>query len=155
MNSPLTFRPASDADTPLVGALLATCKLAPNAFDRQFGESFVVAFDGDGRLVGVAGVERYGSDGLFRSAAVHPDWRGRGLGQALTRDRIDWARAAGLRALYLLTETAADFWPRFGFEPIARDGAPEAVAASPEWAGGCPASAVAMSLALAPARVVE
>jgi amino-acid N-acetyltransferase len=50
--------------------------------------------------------------------------------------------------LYLLTETAAGFWPRFGFERIGRDAAPAAVRGSAEWHGGCPASAVAMALDL-------
>jgi amino-acid N-acetyltransferase len=54
-----------------------------------------------------------------------------------------------LRALYLLTETAAEFWPRFGFVRIARDAAPPGVRDSAEWSGGCPASAVAMRLDLA------
>jgi amino-acid N-acetyltransferase len=152
---PPRTRAAAATDIDAVRDLLAACNLPLNGVERQLGDSFVLAFDEGGRLVGMAGVERYQSDGLFRSAAVHPDWQGRGLGQALTHDRIAWARASGLRALYLLTETAAEFWPRFGFARIDRGSAPRGVAESPEWAGGCPASAVAMFLALEPDRVVE
>lgn len=144
----ITLRAAVPADLDAVTGLLALCKLAPHGIDRQFGNGFVVATDPSARVVGVAGVECYGKDGLFRSAAVHPDLRGRGLGERLTRDRIDWARARGLAQLWLLTETAADYWPRFGFRTVPRSSAPAGVAASPEWSGGCPASAVAMALAL-------
>jgi amino-acid N-acetyltransferase len=147
-----TLRDAEPADLPAVAELLRICKLAPNAVDRQFGAAFVVATDEAGRVIGVAGVERYGEDGLFRSAAVEPAWRGGGLGARLTRDRIEWAGRQGLRALFLLTETAADYWPRFGFTRIGRDGAPDLVKQSAEWSGGCPATAVAMRLALGGAR---
>lgn len=142
------LRPAGPADRSAVAELLARCKLAPNGFDRQFDAGFAVAETADGAIVGVAGVERYGNVGLFRSAAVDPTARGTGLGAALTRNRLEWARAQGLEALYLLTETAADYWPRFGFERVARDTAPELVRQSEEWAHGCPASAVAMRLDL-------
>jgi amino-acid N-acetyltransferase len=143
-----TLRPARAVDIESVRRLLDACKLAPNAFDRQFDEGFVIGVDEQERIVGVAGVEVYGDAGLLRSAAVLPAHQGTGIGKRLTEDRIDWARARGLRTVYLLTETAADYWPRFGFSRIGRDEAPAAVAASVEWSGGCPASAVAMALDL-------
>lgn len=148
----VSLRAAQPADLEAVVELLAACKLAAPGIDRQFGSGFVIASVDRARVVGVAGVERYQCDGLFRSAAVHPDFRGRGLGERLTRDRIAWARANGLERLWLLTETAADYWLRFGFERVARDSAPPGVARSAEWSGGCPASAVAMALTLEPDR---
>lgn len=99
-------------------------------------------------MLGMAGVEVYGRVGLFRSAAVRAEWRGRGVGAALTADRLGWARAARLTDLYLLTQTAAEYWPRFGFARTERDAAPAPLQKSAEWAGGCPASAVAMRLDL-------
>lgn len=141
-----TLRPARPADLDAVKELLQTCKLAWNEVDRQFGAGFIVTETGEGRVIGVAGVEVYGPWGLFRSAAVDPAWRGQKLGAAMTWNRLDWARAQPLRGLFLLTETAAGYWPRFGFERIGRETAPALVRASPEWAGGCPATAVAMRL---------
>ncbi len=141
------MRSARAGDLPAVLEILAERKLAPNGVERQFGSRFVVA-EAASEVIAVAGVEVYGGDGLFRSAAVRIPWEGRGVGAAVTRNRLDWAREQGLRALYLLTETAAAYWPRFGFVVIPRDAAPAAIAASPEWAGGCPSSAVAMRLAL-------
>jgi N-acetylglutamate synthase-like GNAT family acetyltransferase len=48
--------------------------------------------------------------------------------------------------LFLLTDTAPEYFARFGFrhEPIAR--APQALKASAEFQGACPASAVFMCL---------
>jgi amino-acid N-acetyltransferase len=143
------LRDATAEDLAAVTALLRASKLAPNAVDAQFGPQFSVAIDsGDQRVIGVAGIEVYGDAentlGLLRSAAVDPAWRNHGIGRALTEDRLAWAARHKLAAVYLLTETAADYWPRFGFARMERALAPEPLMASHEWRQGCPASAVAM-----------
>ena len=101
-----------------------------------------------GRIVAVAGLEVHGNDGVLRSVAVHPNFRGRAWGSRLTEAAIRSARSAGLSRLYLLTTTAEDFFPRFGFRRTERDAAPAAIRASVEFAEACPASAVAMVLEL-------
>jgi amino-acid N-acetyltransferase len=153
---PFTIRPATPDDLGAVTALLASGNLAPNGIEAQFGAQFAVAIDPTcDAVIGAAGVERYidgtGSYGLLRSAVVHDQWRGHGIGAALTHDRLAWAGNAGVSAVYLLTETAAEYWPRFGFQRTERTGAPAAIMASHEWRQGCPASAVAMRLTLVPA----
>jgi amino-acid N-acetyltransferase len=97
-----------------------------------------------GRLIGAAGVERYGSYGLLRSVVAAPDWRGRGIGEALVRDRLGWAERAGLEAVYLLTTTAMEYFPRLGFAAVERATAPAEIRASPEFSSVCPSSAVVM-----------
>jgi amino-acid N-acetyltransferase len=99
-------------------------------------------------VVGAEGIEVYDGSGLLRSAVVAEAYRGRGIGDRLTVDRLSWARRQGLHEVWLLTTTAADWWPRFGFSVAVRREAPDALQASPEFAGACPASAVAMRLAL-------
>ena len=101
-----------------------------------------------GVLVGAMGIERYGAYGLLRSAVTAPSWRGRGVGQALTHERIDWARSQRLTALFLLTTTAADFFARFGFQPVERPTVPEEIRRSREFSSACPASATVMVLSL-------
>jgi amino-acid N-acetyltransferase len=54
--------------------------------------------------------------------------------------------------VFLLTTTAERFFPRFGFEEIARDEVPASVQASVEFQSACPASAIVMRKRLAPAR---
>jgi len=110
--------------------------------------TFVLAWDGS-RLAGSVGFEPYGADGLLRSLAVHPDYRGRGLGATVTRHALREARRRRLRRLFLLTETAADYFPRFGFRVIPREQAPAAVRASVEFTSACPVSAVCMERSLA------
>ena len=80
--------------------------------------------------------------------AVDPGYQSEGLGGRLAGTVIATARQAGLRRLYLLTETAVDYFPRWGFERIPREEASEAVQESVEFREACPESAVAMVLDL-------
>ena len=97
-------------------------------------------------LLGCAALELYGTDALLRSVAVAAEHRGKGLGEALTAAAIALARQRGVRGIYLLTETAERFFPRFGFEIISRDAVPAVVKASAEFTTACPASATVMVL---------
>lgn len=146
--SDFVLRPATAADLEAVAALLRGASLPTDGLDEQFGDGYAIA-ECDGVAVGAEGIEVYDAAGLLRSAVVDPAWRGRGVGDALTRDRLAWAAARGLREVWLLTTTAADYFPRFGFARASRDEAPEAMQRSREFAEACPASAVAMRLPLA------
>lgn len=141
----VTIRPATPADEAAVAALLRESALVPLG---EFAEQYAVAVEAAGAVAGVAGVEVYAGDGLLRSVAVAADRRSQGLGAKLVQDRIAWARARRLRALYLLTTTAESYFARLGFARIAREDAPPAVAASHEWAAACPASSAAMRMLL-------
>jgi amino-acid N-acetyltransferase len=141
------LRSARAADLAPVRALLEGASLPTDGVEDQFGDGFVVA-ECEGAIVGVEGIERYESFGLLRSAAVSPAWRGRGVGDVMTRDRIRWARMQGLESLWLLTTTADAYFTRYGFERAERAAAPDAMQRSREFVSACPASAVAMRLDL-------
>jgi amino-acid N-acetyltransferase len=146
-NAPVRIRPAQPADLAAVRALLQAAELPLDGLDEQFSDGYAIA-ESEGVIVGAEGIETYADAGLLRSAVVDPRWRGRGVGDALTRDRLDWARSRGLREVYLLTTTAADYFPRHGFERVARHSAPPAVQRSREFAEACPDTAVTMRLRL-------
>ena len=96
------------------------------------------------RSVGCAAIELYGAAALLRSVAVDASRRGQGLGQRLTAATLELASQRGARTVYLLTESAQDFFPRFGFRPIPRSEVEPAVQRSVEFTSACPASAQAM-----------
>jgi amino-acid N-acetyltransferase len=139
-------RPALANDWAAIERLLSERDL-PTAGAREHLDAFVVAAEGP-VVVGCAGIERYGDVGLLRSVAVAEGLAGRGLGATLVTALLEQARGLGLRAVYLLTTTAAGYFPRFGFESIPRDGLPPSLSASEELRGACPASAVTMRLTL-------
>jgi amino-acid N-acetyltransferase len=149
MTSPSSLpvlRPATAEDLSSIAHLL-TGRALPTAGAREHLGGFVLAA-GDSALLGCACVEQYGQVGLLRSVAVAEELAGHGLGGRLVRAALERARAGGLQELYLLTTTAAGYFPRFGFEIVDREALPSALWASAELQGACPASAVAMRLTL-------
>ncbi|MCC6931388.1 MAG: GNAT family N-acetyltransferase [Gemmatimonadaceae bacterium] len=146
-HSGFRVRAARADDLADVLRLVAQASLPIDGVEDQFGDGYAIAECPAG-LIGVEGIERYGSAALLRSAAVDSAWRGKGVGEALTRDRLQWAATHGVREVWLLTNTAAAYFPRFGFEPADRASAPSLVRQSREFSETCCASAVAMRLVL-------
>src|SRR5688572_30928265 len=81
---------------------------------------------------------------LLRSVAVAPEFRSQGVGAHLVDQALAMAERAGVATVFLLTNTAATFFPRFGFERIPRDQVPQSVQQSVEFVSTCCASAVVM-----------
>jgi amino-acid N-acetyltransferase len=86
----------------------------------------VVAREGDD-VIAAAAIERYGDAGLLRSVVVAGDRRGEGVGRKVVTAAESLARDAGIHDLYLLTETAVDWFPRLGYEVVERPLAEAAV----------------------------
>ncbi len=107
-------------------------------------KNFMVARRKDSSIIGVVGVEMYQGSGLLRSLVIHPSYRGKGLGSQLTRKIESYAWQNGIKTLYLLTMTAADFFPKIGYEVTQRDKVPESIAKTEEFKNVCPVSAVCL-----------
>jgi amino-acid N-acetyltransferase len=144
-----TLRPATQADQGPVRELLTNAALPLEGLEDFFPDGYVVA-EVEGRVVGATGIEIHDENGLLRSAIVAPEWQGRGIGRRLTEERLSWAGRRGLRAVYLLTTTAAGYFPRVGFLPIGRDEVPAGIRTSREFASTCPSTAAVMRLILDP-----
>lgn len=109
--------------------------------------NFIVAIM-DAEIIGVAGFEVYANYGLLRSVAVRSDFRSRGIAGKLLRKIDELSSSNGLTGLYLLTETAPDYFARKGYQKITRDEVPHAVRQSSEFGHVCPVSAIVMYKAL-------
>jgi len=134
--------PAVPADLPAILELLAASKLPRAGIDAHVTTTLVARDHSS--VVGSAALELYGSAALLRSVAVATPLRGRGLGAALTLAALDLARRRRVRTVYLLTETAGQFFPKFGFTAITRAQVEPAVLESPEFTTACPKSAMVM-----------
>ena len=95
-----------------------------------------------------AAIEHYGEDGLLRSVVVAPDHRGGGVGRDLVAAAEALAREAGIRDLWLLTETAIDWFPRLGYQVVERATAAAAVGESVEFTTVCRETGVPMHRSL-------
>ena len=140
-SSPL-LRAATEADEAQIHSLLASSGL-PTSDLKTSRPEFLVACEG-ARIIGVGGVERFGTTGLLRSVAVSDQHRGRGVGAVIVAALERHARDGGLHELVLLTQTAAPFFEHHGYRAIERNSAPASVQASAEFRTLCPDSARCM-----------
>ncbi len=129
-------------DREQVVALLSAEGLPVADLPEELGH-FVVANHHDS-IIGVAGLEVYGTDGLLRSLAVQQAFRNRGLASELLQSIEQLAVEAGINRLYLLTETAADYFARKEYVRIPRSEVGPAVRQSSEFSHVCPQSAIVM-----------
>jgi len=137
---------AQPDDLTAVLALLAEASLPREGVAEHFAH-FLVARAGS-EVVGSVGMEPYGSSALLRSLVVAEEYRKRGLGRALAERLLREAGARGVKRVFLLTETASDFFAALGFRRIGRDQADPAVQGSVEFGPVCCQSAVCMRLDL-------
>jgi amino-acid N-acetyltransferase len=140
--NPITLTPAIPADREAVNALLVEANL-PNQDFADHLAHFWVARQHD-QVIGAIGLEPYGPAGLLRSLVVKPTYRDQGVGQKLADKILAYAQQLGVQEVYLLTTTAADFFPKLGFSRCQRADAPPTVQATTEFASLCPVTAVCM-----------
>jgi len=122
--------------------LLATEKLPTDDLPQTLG-NFVVAKQGED-VIGVAGIEIYDGYGLLRSVAVSAAYRGKGIANQLLDNIERLAAAKLLREIYLLTETAPEYFSKKGYQKITRAQVPAEVQQSTEFSHVCPQSAIVM-----------
>ncbi|MFZ1806841.1 MAG: arsenic resistance N-acetyltransferase ArsN2 [Cyclobacteriaceae bacterium] len=118
--------------------------------DLSTEEHVLIGYYEDDKLIGTGGIEIYGNYGLIRSVSITAHNRGKKLGSQIAQHLIDKAKEKKLTGLYLLTETAKDFFLKIGFEVIDRNDVAKPVHASSEFSHVCPVTATCMYLQLQP-----
>ncbi len=138
----LKIEPAVAGDLPAIGELLGGGGLERDGLEEHLDTILVARRHA--QLVASAGLELYGRQALLRSVVVAPQLQGTGLGRRMTDQILALAQARGITQVYLLTETARDFFARFGFRRIDRADVPDEVQLSSEFTMACAQNAVAM-----------
>jgi amino-acid N-acetyltransferase len=138
----MRVRNATAADLEAVARLLADNNLPVEGVAENFS-NFLVA-DDEESIAGAIGLERFGSVALLRSAVVAPEYRGSGIGRRLIEELLTQAVRAGIGDVYLLTTTAEEYFPRFGFKRSTRTAVPDSLKSSAEFQGACPETATVM-----------
>ncbi len=118
------IRPPGPEERPQLAAWLDEAGLVADELENLHP---LLVLTRGGRIAVMGGVERHGSLGILRSVLTLPDFRRKGLAARLVRALHEQARQAGLRRLYLITEDAAGFFSRLGYEPLGLEQAPEPV----------------------------
>lgn len=95
-----------------------------NAFLSELNNQFAVYFvalQGD-TLIGYAGMWLFAGEAHVTTIAVHPDWRGQGLGKTLMKTLIDYARRRGAATMLLEVRPsnlpALNLYKNLGFRQI-------------------------------------
>jgi amino-acid N-acetyltransferase len=124
-------------------AAILTAEKLPVADLPDILDNFLVAIDNE-QLAGVIGLETHGVYGLLRSLAVLPGYRNMGIAGKLIARLESLAALLGLQEVYLLTETAAEYFAGKNFVIVIREQVPDDIKKSSEFSHMCPVSAIVM-----------
>lgn len=138
---------AAPADFDALCRLLLASKLPVEDLDANKLDGFLLARQA-GELIGSVGLELRGDTALLRSLAVADEYRSRELGARLASAAEQRAANLGVRVLYLLTTTAADYFAKRGYHTTPRADAPAVIGATAQFSGLCPSSSTFMSKTL-------
>jgi len=100
------------------------------------------------KIIGYFGYELYGNYALFRSMVVAPDYRKKGHGNLIWQEAKKMLLINDVEDVFLLTNTAAPFFKRQGFEEVPRSSAPKDIASTTEFIEFCPGDSVCMMINL-------
>jgi amino-acid N-acetyltransferase len=127
-----------------VTQLLTACEL-PTSDIASSDSILFFGLHADDKLVGIVGLEVYGSVALLRSLAVAPGQRKHGKGKSLVEFAETYAAKHGIESLYLLTTTAGDFFSKLGYSAASRETAPSPIKTTSQFSGLCPSSSAFLS----------
>jgi amino-acid N-acetyltransferase len=96
------------------------------------------------KIIGTAGLEIFEDGALLRSISVIKEEQRKGYGKFINEQVEKYAKENGIHCLYLLTNTAKDFFDKQGYVEIKREESPEALKQTAEFTSLCPSSAVVM-----------
>ncbi len=112
---------ARQEDLPGIRLLLEKTSLDYPDLDAHVGELLLVR-EPQRQVVACVALELQEESGLLRSLATAPERRGEGLGWMLADAALLRARMRGCRRVYLVTESASDFFAeKFGFRVVGRE----------------------------------
>lgn len=145
----LDIRPAGPEDLGAIKVLLAVCLLpSPQVFD---GEDDYFVAESERGIIGVCGIERCGKNtALLRSLGVMPGYRKQRIGRRLMNRAMTHAQDAGIERLFVLTETATDYFQNNSFAALDKKSAPDELKASGRLSLHAPTSAMLLVRALRP-----
>jgi HAD superfamily hydrolase (TIGR01457 family) len=141
---PVSVRGAAAADAGAIETVLAAAGLQTDGVAERTGETLVA--ERSGQIVGTVAIELVPEEamGHLRSLAVAEDARSERIGTLLVARAVRLAGERGADVVHAVTETAASFFERLGFEATgARDSLPEPIRSTPMVREACSTSSAA------------
>lgn len=134
------IRPASGPDLPQIASLLHAGGLVSGAARERVGRTLIAEVDR--AVIGTAAYEVLGERGILRSLAVGQQLRRAGAGTTLAAAALRRMYEAGVREVYLATDTAAGFFETCGFVEAPKGNIPADVAEHPHLVRECPGATI-------------
>ena len=103
--------------------------------------NFIIA-QKENKIIGCAGIEIYDKVGLLRSVAINPALQGQGIGCKIMFKIEEFALNHNINRLYLLTETAEQFFHKLGYKKISRSSTEIQIQQTLEFTTLCPSAPV-------------
>ncbi|MGD8305336.1 MAG: arsenic resistance N-acetyltransferase ArsN2 [Ignavibacteria bacterium] len=136
------IREAERKDLNTIKSLLDSVSLP--SIDIESHISNFLILEAEGIMMGTIGLEIYDKTALLRSLAVKREFQGKGYGQILCRELLSRAGEFDIENIFLLTETAKDFFTREGFQVIEREAVPDEIKRTNEYSTLCPSDSTCM-----------
>lgn len=116
--------------------------------DLRIDTDFLLAGYEEGSLIATGALEFHFPFALLRSLSVRLGTRGKSIGSQMVDALLSEARERKVEAVYLLTESAKDFFLKKGFEEVNRDHVPQEIKQTQEFTTLCSSSAIVMRFTL-------
>lgn len=142
VESQTNIREAERKDLNTIKSLLDSVSLPSIDIDNHISNFLVL--EAEGIMIGTIGLEIYDKTALLRSLVVRKEFQGRGYGQKLCRELLSRAGVFGIENIFLLTETAKDFFTREGFQVIEREAVHDEIKQTNEYSTLCPSDSTCM-----------
>jgi amino-acid N-acetyltransferase len=136
----LSTTKAIKQDLEEVLTLLKLVDLPVEGVKEHFNNFFVVKKEKT--VVGCVGMEIYENVALLRSVALHPSVQGEGIGRQMVKKMEAFSVEKRVQTIYLLTDTAENFFLKLGYKIIPRADTDQRIKQSIEFKMLCPSSPV-------------
>ena len=138
----MEYEQAKSSNEESIKNLLESHGLPASDINDHLG-NFIVAKESS-EIVGVGGFEICNDYALLRSFAVNSSHKGLGIAEQIFNLVEEQAIKSGIKAFYLLTDTASQYFERLAFYECSRDIAPESIRNTKQFSGLCPDTATMM-----------
>ena len=116
--------------------------------DLNYTNQSLILFFNSSTFVGTGGLEAIDNVGLLRSISIAPAHRNKNFGKQIVREILKNAQSKNMSRIYLLTETARDYFKKLGFTEIEREEVAPEIKSTSEFMSVCPTSATCMMMRL-------
>lgn len=140
-----TIRQGARKDFAAIRTLLSDNQL-PLIGVAEHIEEFIIAEQTE--VIGVMGALQENRKGLIRSFAVVAALRKNGVGLAILQTMKERLKQQGVKEVYLLTETARDYFKKQGFTEITREEMPQTLLKESGLDQACPCSSYCLKYLL-------